>query len=104
VRANAQQVTISYGFGRECKQIYKWAKSYSPSLPALFSLNKFPSRMYRRQRPQRPKGKQLLRKHGELIERTFAHCYDTGSMRRTHLRKHNNILKRADRNASDMLG
>jgi hypothetical protein len=29
-----------------------------------------------------------------LIERTFAHCYDTGGMRRTHLRKHHNILKR----------
>jgi len=47
-----------------------------------------------RQRLQRPKGKQLLRKRGELIERTFAHCYDTGGMRRTHLRKHDNILKR----------
>ena len=47
-----------------------------------------------RQRLQRPKGKRLLRKRGELIERTFAHCYDTGCMRRTHLRKHNNILKR----------
>lgn len=47
-----------------------------------------------RQRLQRPKGKRLLRKRGELIERTFAHCYDTGGMRRTHLRKHNNILKR----------
>jgi transposase len=47
-----------------------------------------------RQRLQRPKGQQLLRKRGELIERTFAHCYETGGMRRTHLRKHNNILKR----------
>jgi transposase len=47
-----------------------------------------------RQRLQRPKGQRLLRKRGELIERTFAHCYDTGGMRRTHLRKHNNILKR----------
>lgn len=47
-----------------------------------------------RQRLQRPKGKRLLRKRGELIERTFAHCYETGGMRRTHLRKHNNILKR----------
>jgi transposase len=37
-----------------------------------------------RQRLQRPKGKRLLRKRGELIERTFAHCYDTGGMRRTH--------------------
>jgi transposase len=47
-----------------------------------------------RQRLQRPKGQRLLRKRGELIERSFAHCYDTGGMRRTHLRKHNNILKR----------
>jgi len=47
-----------------------------------------------RQRLQRPKGKRVLRKRGELIERTFAHCYDTGGMRRTYLRKHNNILKR----------
>jgi transposase len=47
-----------------------------------------------RQRLQRPKAKQLLRKRGELIERTFAHCYSTGGMRRTHLRKHSNILKR----------
>jgi transposase len=47
-----------------------------------------------RRRVGRPKGKQLLRKRGELIERTFAHCYETGRMRRTHLRKHNNILKR----------
>ena len=47
-----------------------------------------------RQRLQRSKGKRLLRRRGELIERSFAHCYDTGGMRRTHLRKHNNILKR----------
>jgi len=47
-----------------------------------------------RQRLQRPKGKRLLRRRGELIERSFAHCYDTGGMRRTHLRKHSNILKR----------
>lgn len=37
-----------------------------------------------RQRLQRPKGKRLLKKRGELIERTFAHCYETGGMRRTH--------------------
>ena len=47
-----------------------------------------------RRRLQRAKGKRLLRKRGELIERTFAHCYETGGMRRTHLRKHGNILKR----------
>src|SRR3990172_8323095 len=37
---------------------------------------------------------QLLRRRGELLERTFAHVYDTGGMRRTHLRGHRNILKR----------
>ena len=30
----------------------------------------------------------------ELIERSFAHCYQTGGMRRTHLRGRENILKR----------
>jgi hypothetical protein len=39
-------------------------------------------------------GKSLLRRRGALVERSFAHCYDTGGMRRTHLRKHKNILKR----------
>src|SRR6266478_539582 len=39
-------------------------------------------------------GKSLLRRRGELVERSFAHCYETGGMRRTHLRGHENILKR----------
>jgi transposase len=47
-----------------------------------------------RRRVQGNYGKRLLRRRGELVERSFAHCYDTGAMRRTHLRKHKNILKR----------
>jgi len=47
-----------------------------------------------RRRIQGNYGKSLLRRRGELVERSFAHCYDTGGMRRTHLRKHTNILKR----------
>ena len=47
-----------------------------------------------RRRIRGRRGKALLRKRGELLERPFAHCYDTGSMRRTHLRGHPNILKR----------
>ncbi len=39
-------------------------------------------------------GKSLLRRRGELIERSFAHCYETGGMRRCHLRGRQNILKR----------
>jgi transposase len=39
-------------------------------------------------------GKSLLRRRGELVERSFAHCYETGGMRRCHLRGHENILKR----------
>ncbi len=40
------------------------------------------------------RGKRLMKQRGELIERSFAHCYETGAMRRTHLRDHPNILKR----------
>lgn len=47
-----------------------------------------------RRRIRGKRGKALLRKRAELVERPFAHCYDTGGMRRTHLRGHQNILKR----------
>ena len=47
-----------------------------------------------RQRVRGEYGKSLLRRRGELVERSFAHCYETGGMRRTHLRGHKNILKR----------
>src|SRR5664280_1283955 len=39
-------------------------------------------------------GKSLLRRRGELVERSFAHCYETGGLRRCHLRGRDNILKR----------
>ena len=35
-----------------------------------------------------------MRRRGELLERTFAHCLETGAMRRVHLRGRANILKR----------
>lgn len=47
-----------------------------------------------RKRIQGARGKGLMRKRGERIERSFAHVYGTGAMRRTHLRKHGNISKR----------
>lgn len=47
-----------------------------------------------RRRIRGERGKRLLRTRGELLERPFAHCYETGAMRRTHLRGHRNILKR----------
>jgi transposase len=40
------------------------------------------------------RGKKLARLRAEKAERSFAHCYETGAMRRTHLRGHDNILKR----------
>jgi transposase len=36
----------------------------------------------------------LLRQRGERVERSFAHLYESGGMRRTHLRRHENIVKR----------
>ena len=51
--------------------------------------------VYRNRRRMRgPRGRRLMRQRGERIERSFAHLYDTGGMRRTHLRGHENILKR----------
>jgi len=47
-----------------------------------------------RRRIRGPRGRRLMRQRGERIERSFAHLYDTGGMRRTHLRGHENILKR----------
>ena len=39
-------------------------------------------------------GKRLMRKRGELLERSFAHCYETGGMRRLHLKGRENVWKR----------
>jgi transposase len=47
-----------------------------------------------RRRINGARGQRLLRRRGEYLERSFAHVYDTGGMRRTHLRGHPNILKR----------
>jgi transposase len=47
-----------------------------------------------RRRIRGDRGKQLLRRRGEFLERPNAHLYETGGMRRTHLRGHANILKR----------
>lgn len=47
-----------------------------------------------RRRIRGNRGRRLMRSRGERIERSFAHVYDTGGMRRTHLRGHENIRKR----------
>jgi len=39
-------------------------------------------------------GKSLLRRRGEFVERSFAHCYETGGTRRCTLRGRDNIRKR----------
>src|ERR1035441_490060 len=43
-----------------------------------------------RRRIRGERGKRLLRQRGEKVERSFAHCYETGGMRRVHLRRHSN--------------
>ena len=47
-----------------------------------------------RRRIRRAKGRALQRCRSERLERPNAHLYETGGMRRTHLRGHDNILKR----------
>ena len=47
-----------------------------------------------RRRVRGARGRRLLRCRGQLLERPFAHLFETGRMRRVHLRGHPNILKR----------
>ena len=47
-----------------------------------------------RQRLRGTRGLALQRRRSERLERPNAHLYETGAMRRTHLRGHANILKR----------
>ena len=47
-----------------------------------------------RRRIRGARGLALLRRRSEHLERPNAHLYETGGMRRTHLRGHTNILKR----------
>ena len=35
-----------------------------------------------------------MKRRGLMLERPFAHCYETGGMRRLHLRGRDNIMKR----------
>src|SRR5215475_11602447 len=65
--------------GRRC-----WAKA--PEAQAPVDGN--------RRRVTGERGRRLLRRRGQYVERSFAHVYETGGMRRTHLRGHVNILKR----------
>jgi transposase len=65
--------------GRRC-----WAKEPEAQQPVYGN----------RRRVGSLRGKRLMRRRGEYVERTFAHVYDTGGLRRIHLRGHPNILKR----------
>ena len=47
-----------------------------------------------RQRIRGRRGQRLLRRRGELLERPCAHLYETGALRRLHVRGHANVLKR----------
>ena len=47
-----------------------------------------------RRRIRGTRGKRLLRRRGELLERPCAHLYETGGLRRAHVRGHENVLKR----------
>jgi len=47
-----------------------------------------------RRRIRGTRGRGLLRRRGEVLERPCAHLYETGGLRRAHVRGHENVLKR----------
>ena len=46
-----------------------------------------------RRRVRGRRGRRLQRRRGEMVERTFAHMYETGGMRRVWVRGHDNVRK-----------
>jgi transposase len=47
-----------------------------------------------RRRVTGPRGKRLLRRRGEFLERPFAHQYETGGLRRVHVKGREEVAKR----------
>jgi transposase len=47
-----------------------------------------------RRRVTGPRGKRLLRRRGEFLERPFAHQYETGGLRRVHVKGRDEVAKR----------
>ena len=47
-----------------------------------------------RRRIKGKRGKRLMKLRAEKVERSFAHCYETGGMRRLHFKGRENVLKR----------
>ena len=47
-----------------------------------------------RRRTRGARGRRLQRRRGELVERPFAHQYETGGLRRVWVRGHENVRKR----------
>jgi len=47
-----------------------------------------------KRRVEGERGKRLLRRRGEFLERPFAHQYETGGLRRVHVRGRSNVAKR----------
>ena len=48
-----------------------------------------------RRRKRGRRGQALMRRRGEILERTFAHTLDSGGLRRMHVRGHTDVAKRA---------
>ena len=74
--------------GRRCWQDKKTGEKPPEKAAAQKAL--YGNRRRVRGRP----GRRLQRCRGEVVERTFAHLYETGGMRRVWVRGHENVRKR----------
>ena len=74
--------------GRRCWQDKKTGKTPPEKRAAQRAL------YANRRRVRGRRGRRLQRCRGEVVERTFAHMYETGGMRRVWVRGHENVRKR----------
>jgi transposase len=85
VLVSAQQSEVRPYLAEPDRGRRKWAGRQRAEQAAVYA---------NRQRIGGHRGKQLLRRRAELVERTFAHAYETGALRRLYVRGKQNVQKR----------
>ena len=86
VMVDLQAVGVRSYVAEPDRGLYDWSKAREAQAPVYAD---------RLATERGARGKRLMRRRGERIERSFATApTDTGGMRRTHQRGHGNILKR----------
>ena len=91
------EVVTDKGYHSEASltQMTEWGvRTYVSAPKKSGETERSPAVKANQRRVESDRGKALLRRRGELLERPFAHQYETGALRRLHVRGRDNVAKR----------